>query len=186
MNADYLEIRQAYLAHYKTKGAKKGIRRFQSYEVAPNPSGYVGQEVGEAAKQAQRVGDDDEKQQLTKREQKVVRKIEKAIDKHDRTARNMIDAMYSGGKKAVASMPKNYNDAQKAAFIRSVSSDMSQDIRSVLINRSIKNGELIDSLNKKYNTNIDVNNLKIVSSEQLVASVMVNRDALDNMMKKKK
>lgn len=49
MNADYLEIRQAYLAHYKTKGAKKGIRRFQSYEVAPNPSGYVGQEVGEAA-----------------------------------------------------------------------------------------------------------------------------------------
>lgn len=45
MNADYLEIRQAYIAHYKTKGAKKGIRRFQSYEVAPNPSGYVGQEV---------------------------------------------------------------------------------------------------------------------------------------------
>ena len=59
MNADYLEIRQAYLAHYKTKGAKKGIRRFQSYEVAPNPSGYVGQEVGEAAAQSRRVGDDD-------------------------------------------------------------------------------------------------------------------------------
>lgn len=55
MNADYLEIRQAYLAHYKTKGAKNGIRRFQSYEVAPNPSGFVGQEVGEAAKQRSRV-----------------------------------------------------------------------------------------------------------------------------------
>lgn len=55
MNADYLEIRQAYLAHYKTKGAKNGIRRFQSYEVAPNPSGFVGQEVGEAAKQRNRV-----------------------------------------------------------------------------------------------------------------------------------
>lgn len=55
MNADYLEIRQAYLAHYKTKGAKNGIRRFQSYEVAPNPSGFVGQEVGEAAKQRGRV-----------------------------------------------------------------------------------------------------------------------------------
>lgn len=55
MNSDYLEIRQAYLAHYKTKGAKNGIRRFQSYEVAPNPSGFVGQEVGEAAKQRSRV-----------------------------------------------------------------------------------------------------------------------------------
>lgn len=185
MNADYLEIRQAYICHFKTKGAKNGIRRFQSYEVAPNPSGFVGQEVGEAAKQAQRVGDDDEKQQLTKREQKVARKIEKAISKHDKTARNMIDSMYSGGKKAAANVPKNYNDAQKEAYIRNVSSFMSQDIRSVLVNRSIKNREVIDSLNKKYKTNIDVNNLKLVSSEQLVASVMANRDAIDSMKKKK-
>ena len=45
----------SYLVHYKTKGAKKGVRRYQSYEVAPNPSGYVGQEVGEAAKQRARM-----------------------------------------------------------------------------------------------------------------------------------
>ena len=74
---DYLEIRSAYLAHYKTKGAKKGIRRFQSYEVAPNPSGYVGQEVGEAAKQSQRVGGDDEgsdKKKMTRQEKRALRK----------------------------------------------------------------------------------------------------------------
>ena len=53
----------SYLAHYKTKGSKKGVRRYQSYEVAPNPSGYVGQEVGEAAAQSRRVGGDDEKKE---------------------------------------------------------------------------------------------------------------------------
>lgn len=44
-----------YLAHYKTKGAKNGIRRFQSYLVQPNPSGATGQEVGEAAAQRGRI-----------------------------------------------------------------------------------------------------------------------------------
>ena len=44
-----------YLAHYKTKGAKNGIRRFQSYLVQPNPSGATGQEIGEAAAQRGRI-----------------------------------------------------------------------------------------------------------------------------------
>lgn len=50
-----------YLAHYKTKGAKNGIRRFQSYLVQPNPSGATGQEVGEAAEQRQRITGHDER-----------------------------------------------------------------------------------------------------------------------------
>ena len=45
----------AYLAHYGVKGQKKGLRRFQSYDVAPTRSGIVGQEVGEAAKQSSQV-----------------------------------------------------------------------------------------------------------------------------------
>jgi len=55
MNADYLEIKSEFIQHYGTKGQKKGIRRFQSYEVAPTQSGMVGQEVGEAAAQSRRV-----------------------------------------------------------------------------------------------------------------------------------
>lgn len=55
MQTDFLAIRGSYLEHYKTKGAKNGVRRFQSYEVAPNPSGFTGQEVGEAAEQRQRL-----------------------------------------------------------------------------------------------------------------------------------
>ena len=44
-----------YLAHYKHKGSKNGIRRHQSYAVAPTRSGMVGQEIGEAARQRERV-----------------------------------------------------------------------------------------------------------------------------------
>lgn len=58
MNADYLEIRQAYIAHFGIKGQKWGLRRFQSYETAPTQSGFVGQEVGEAAKQRKNYSDD--------------------------------------------------------------------------------------------------------------------------------
>lgn len=45
----------AYLAHYGIKGQKKGLRRFQSYRVAPTRSGREGREVGEAYEQSERV-----------------------------------------------------------------------------------------------------------------------------------
>jgi len=50
-----------YLAHFGTKGQKHGLRRHQSYETAPTRSGMVGQEVGEAARQSERLNrrDDD-------------------------------------------------------------------------------------------------------------------------------
>lgn len=54
-----------YLAHYKHKGSKNGIRRHQSYLVAPTRSGMVGQELGEAAKQRDRV--------MSERERKAAR-----------------------------------------------------------------------------------------------------------------
>lgn len=64
-----------YLAHFKTKGAKNGIRRFQSYMVAPNPSGATGVEVGEAAEQRARIhGDSDDNQQQTYKSAKELRK----------------------------------------------------------------------------------------------------------------
>lgn len=50
------------LAHFGITGQKKGLRRFQSYQTAPTRSGMVGQEVGEAAEQAQRYGERDEKE----------------------------------------------------------------------------------------------------------------------------
>lgn len=125
MNADYLEIRQAYLSHYKTKGAKKGIRRFQSYEVAPNPSGYVGQEVGEAAAQSRRVGDDDDDNRKIKKETPEssntsrsnntgVKTSMKSIPKTnastltDKITSKLIDVLAAG----VANTGKNYNDRQ--------------------------------------------------------------------------
>lgn len=52
---DYNEVK-SYLAHFGITGQKKGLRRFQSYLVAPTSSGMVGQEVGEAAKQRGRLG----------------------------------------------------------------------------------------------------------------------------------
>ena len=45
----------SYLAHFGTKGQKHGLRRHQSYETAPTRSGMVGQEVGEAARQSERL-----------------------------------------------------------------------------------------------------------------------------------
>lgn len=57
MNADYLEIRQAYIAHFGIKGQKWGQRNHQSYIVAPTRSGMVGTELGEAAKQRGRMTD---------------------------------------------------------------------------------------------------------------------------------
>lgn len=59
---DYLELHESYLAHFKTKGAKNGLRRYQSYVVAPTKSGMVGEEVGEAAKQRARLDKKDYKQ----------------------------------------------------------------------------------------------------------------------------
>lgn len=53
--SDYIAVRN-YLAHFGTKGQKWGLRKQQSYQVAPTRSGMVGQEVGEAAKQANRLG----------------------------------------------------------------------------------------------------------------------------------
>lgn len=44
MHADYLQIRQAYLAHFGTKGQRWGHRYHQSYETAPTRSGMVGVE----------------------------------------------------------------------------------------------------------------------------------------------
>ena len=49
-----------YLAHFGRKGQQHGLRRYQSYETAPTRSGMVGQEVGEAAKQADRLERRDE------------------------------------------------------------------------------------------------------------------------------
>lgn len=44
-----------HLAHYKTPGAKNGIRNYQSYQTAPTRSGMVGIERGEAAQQRARL-----------------------------------------------------------------------------------------------------------------------------------
>lgn len=44
-----------HLAHYKTPGAKNGVRNYQSYQVAPTRSGMVGEERGEAAAQRARL-----------------------------------------------------------------------------------------------------------------------------------
>lgn len=52
---DDMKREDGYIIHWKTKGAKDGIRRYQSYAVAPTRSGMVGQEIGEAAKQRQRI-----------------------------------------------------------------------------------------------------------------------------------
>ncbi len=52
---DDMKREDGYIIHWKTKGAKDGVRRFQSYAVAPTRSGMVGQEIGEAAKQRQRI-----------------------------------------------------------------------------------------------------------------------------------
>ena len=54
MRNDFREVK-SYLAHFGISGQKKGLRRFQSYQVAPTRSGMVGQEVGEAAKQSSRL-----------------------------------------------------------------------------------------------------------------------------------
>ena len=43
-----------YISHFGIHGQKWGLRRFQSYQVAPTRSGMVGQETGEAAEQGQR------------------------------------------------------------------------------------------------------------------------------------
>lgn len=52
---DAVEYYQDYIAHFGVPGQKKGIRNFQSYETAPTRSGMVGEERGEAAKQAERL-----------------------------------------------------------------------------------------------------------------------------------
>lgn len=54
MYNDYNKVRN-HLAHFGISGQKKGLRRFQSYQVAPTRSGMVGQEVGEAAAQRGRL-----------------------------------------------------------------------------------------------------------------------------------
>lgn len=56
-----------YLAHYKHKGSKNGIRRHQSYMVAPTRSGMVGQELGDAAKQRERVMSERERKKALRR-----------------------------------------------------------------------------------------------------------------------
>lgn len=55
-NAKHSALSADHLEHWGILGQKKGLRRFQSYKVAPTRSGMVGQEVGEAAEQAARVG----------------------------------------------------------------------------------------------------------------------------------
>ena len=55
---DEMEPMEGYLIHFGTTGQKKGLRRYQSYAVAPTRSGMVGDEVGEAAKQRVRVESD--------------------------------------------------------------------------------------------------------------------------------
>lgn len=56
-----------YLAHYKHKGSKNGIRRYQSYMVAPTRSGMVGQELGDAAKQRERIMSERERKKALRR-----------------------------------------------------------------------------------------------------------------------
>lgn len=67
----------AYLAHFGTKGQKWGLRKQQSYQVAPTRSGMVGQEVGEAAKQANRLGSPRDKA-----EQAINKKYNEIEDKY--------------------------------------------------------------------------------------------------------
>lgn len=52
---------KTYLAHFGTKGQKHGLRRHQSYETAPTRSGMVGVEVGEAARQSDRLNRDNDR-----------------------------------------------------------------------------------------------------------------------------
>lgn len=77
-----------YLAHYKTKGAKNGIRRYQSYMVAPNPSGATGQEVGEAAEQRERIsGHDDENDD---RRKENLQRLQERVNPSKKTAADRI------------------------------------------------------------------------------------------------
>lgn len=85
-----------YLAHYKTKGAKNGIRRFQSYLVQPNPSGATGQEIGEAAEQRQRItGKDDQHQNEYHREEggdrnEAMQRLQERVTPRKKTAAEIL------------------------------------------------------------------------------------------------
>lgn len=90
-----------YLAHYKHKGSKNGIRRHQSYMVAPTRSGMVGQEIGEAAKQRERIESEKERKKASlrgdidaankKRWAKKYKTLYKHYDKY--TNKELLDAL---------------------------------------------------------------------------------------------
>ena len=90
-----------YLAHYKHKGSKNGIRRHQSYMVAPTRSGMVGQEIGEAARQRERVESEKERKKAKmlgdldaankKRWAKKYKTLYKHYDKY--TNKELLDAL---------------------------------------------------------------------------------------------
>ena len=85
---DYLAFKQSFLAHYGTKGQKWGQRNYQSYIVAPTRSGMVGTELGEAAKQRDRI---------TESRQHSSRLYELASRKEPRITSDVSKAILSSG-----------------------------------------------------------------------------------------
>lgn len=97
---DAVEYYQNYIAHFGTKGQTWGLRRFQSYETAPTRSGMVGQEVGQAAKQAQRLTKE-EKQEVKAEKYRIKQyeQINKHYDRKNAYLQKIIDKASERSKK---------------------------------------------------------------------------------------
>lgn len=96
-----------YIAHFGVTGQKKGLRRFQSYETAPTRSGMVGEEVGEAAKQAARLAKQEEK------DNKYKDRLIKESDKYYSRAESWHEARSSKFRKKAS---KTENEKRIAKF----------------------------------------------------------------------
>lgn len=134
---DAVEYYQDYIAHFGTKGQSWGLRRYQSYETAPTRSGMVGQEVGEAAKQSERLTKEEKQEaKAEKWRQKEIKKVDKIYEQDEKYAE--ANASLAGVEWLRNPTQANLTKAQNAAKIHQYASIMRQDAVQSVKNMSIK------------------------------------------------
>ena len=140
-----------YIAHFGVTGQKKGLRRFQSYETAPTRSGMVGEEVGEAAKQAARLAKQEEK------DNKIKSKWEKQSDKYYSSKETALSNKVSK-LRAKASKSTNERKIEKLNSAADYNEKAKRNIEKIhkYANESIRNMSHADIKKEKVQRGVDV------------------------------
>lgn len=127
-----------YIAHFGVPGQQWFKRHFQSYKTAPTRSGKVGEEIGLAAKQAERLGEDEKTDFMSDTTKKSDGSFECKLPKDSDMSFD------SGGSERAKSFYDKY-DAHRKKIIKSIADNYEKEYARDNLKRPLTQSQAFDN-----------------------------------------